>query len=132
MKSFLGLVAEKLTERWGENLSRVTIVFPGKRAGLFLSQELSAIASQPIWAPHYVSIDELFMRLSHNSVADPITSITTLYNIYQDLLPKKKEAKKPSTGSGDGEKFCFPTSTTLTNIWLMPTNCFSTQKSSTS
>lgn len=94
MKSFLGLVAEKLTERWGENLSRVTIVFPGKRAGLFLSQELSAIASQPIWAPHYVSIDELFMRLSHNSVADPITSITTLYNIYQDLLPEEKRGEE--------------------------------------
>lgn len=94
MKSFLGLVAEKLVARWGENLSQVTIVFPGKRAGLFLSQELSSLASQPMWVPHYISIDELFMRLSRKTVADPITSITTLYNIYQALLPEEKRGEE--------------------------------------
>lgn len=94
MKSFLRLVAENLMARWGENLSRVTVVFPGKRAGLFLSQELSAITPQPMWAPHYISIDELFMRLSHNTVADPITSITTLYDIYQSLLPEEKRGEE--------------------------------------
>ena len=94
MNTFLHLVAEKLYERWGSNLSHVTVVFPGKRAGLFLSQELAALTQQPMWAPHYLSIDELFVRLSRCTVADPIVAITTLYDIYQSLLPEDKKGEE--------------------------------------
>lgn len=94
MKTFLQLVAENLKERCGTDLSRVTVVFPGKRAGLFLSQEISAISSEPVWAPRYVSIDELFMRLSGKTVADPVTAVTTLYRLYQELLPEERRGEE--------------------------------------
>ena len=94
MKTFLRLVAENLKERWGADLSRVTVVFPGKRAGLFLSQEISAVSDEPVWAPRYVSIDELFMRLSGKTVADPVTAVTTLYRLYQELLPEERRGEE--------------------------------------
>lgn len=94
MKTFLRLVAENLTERWGADLSRVTVVFPGKRAGLFLSQEISTISPFPVWAPKYVSIDDLFMRLSGKTVADPITAVTTLYRLYQELVPEERRGEE--------------------------------------
>lgn len=94
MNSFLHLTAEDLIRRHGTDLSHVTVVFPGKRAGLFLSQELSSISDAPLWAPHYVSIDQLFGRLSGKTVADPVESITTLYDIYQSLLPEERREEE--------------------------------------
>ena len=44
MKSFLEHVAEDLLSRYGTNLSRVAVVFPNKRASLFLNEHLARLA----------------------------------------------------------------------------------------
>ena len=51
MVSFLEKVAEDLLARYGENLSRVAVVFPNKRASLFLNDHLARLAGRPIWSP---------------------------------------------------------------------------------
>ena len=51
MKNFLQYVAEDILHKNGTNLSRVTIVFPNKRASLFLNEELARMANRPIWSP---------------------------------------------------------------------------------
>ena len=56
MKSFLQYVAEDILRKNGTNLSRITIVFPNKRASLFLNEELARMANQPIWSPSYITI----------------------------------------------------------------------------
>ena len=38
MKSFLEYVAEDLISKYGTNLSNIAVVFPNKRAALFLSE----------------------------------------------------------------------------------------------
>ncbi len=60
MKTFLSHVAQDLTARFGGNLHDVTIVFPGKRASLFLTQELTETGISPLWEPEYISMDSLF------------------------------------------------------------------------
>lgn len=60
----------------------VTVVFPSRRAGLFLNQELSARCTQPVWAPRYVTMGELFQSFSPLSVADPIDCICLLHELY--------------------------------------------------
>ena len=40
MKPFLKAVAEDIYQRFGNNLSRTAVIFPGKRAGLFFNQYL--------------------------------------------------------------------------------------------
>jgi len=87
MKSFLKDVAKDLLKRYGHNLSNVVVVFPGKRARLFMGQYLAQEAGRPVWAPQYKTIDELFLQLSPYRKADTIVSVCTLYNIYASLVP---------------------------------------------
>ena len=82
MKTFLELVASSLLQRFGSDLSRVVVVFPGKRASLFLNQALAEQSSAPVWAPRYQTISELFQQASPLAQADPIESVCRLYAAY--------------------------------------------------
>ena len=87
MKPFLYYVAKDLIERYGNNLSEVTIVFPGKRARLYMNAFLSYFAQGPVWAPRFLTIDELFQRFSTLIPSDNILNICRLHRIYSRLIP---------------------------------------------
>ncbi len=64
----------------------VTVVFPGKRAGMFLSRELALLSDKPVWAPHYCTMNDLFQSLTPLQVADPLECICQLYSVMQEVL----------------------------------------------
>ena len=82
MKSFLEYVAEDIIQKYGTNLSRIAIVFPNKRASLFLNEALARQAQRPIWSPAYITISELFRQQSDLHVADPIQSVCLLHQSF--------------------------------------------------
>ena len=82
MKSFLEYVAEDIIGKFGTNLSRIAIVFPNKRASLFLNEALARQAQRPIWSPAYITISDLFRQQSNMHVADPIQSICLLHQSF--------------------------------------------------
>lgn len=82
MKPFLKAVAEDIYQRFGNNLSRTAVIFPGKRAGLFFNQYLVECAGRPIWAPSYITISDLFDKLSPLSVETPIRQVCLLHKIF--------------------------------------------------
>lgn len=82
MKKFLEYVADDIILRFGTNLSKVAVVFPNKRASLFLNQYLAKSAGKPIWSPTYITISELFRQHSTLVVGDPLKLICELYNSY--------------------------------------------------
>ena len=82
MKSFLEYVAEDIIQKYGTNLSRIAIVFPNKRASLFLNEALARQAQRPIWSPAYITISELFRQQSDLRVADPIQSVCLLHQSF--------------------------------------------------
>ena len=82
MKSFLESVAEDLLRRFGTDLSRVAVVFPNKRASLFLNEHLARLAGRPIWSPAYITISELFRSHSRLKVADPILLVCELHKCF--------------------------------------------------
>jgi len=82
MKSFLEHVAEDLLSRYGTNLSRVAVVFPNKRASLFLNEHLARLAGKPIWSPSYFTISDLFRSHSSLQVADPILLVCELHRVF--------------------------------------------------
>lgn len=87
MKTFLQSVAESLLNRFGNNLSQLVVVFPGKRAGLFLDQALAAATDAPLWSPSYTTISEFFERASAYSLCDPVESVCRLYRCYAAHVP---------------------------------------------
>ncbi len=82
MKSFLQYVAEDLISKFGTDLSHVAVVFPNKRASLFLSDHLAQLAGKPLWSPAYITISDLFRQLSSRTVADPIKLVCDLHKSF--------------------------------------------------
>lgn len=91
MKTFLSIVARDLINRFGGKLHDVTIVFPGKRASLFLTQELVNTGTSPLWEPEYISMDHLFQEFTTLTQADTIESICTLIRLMQEIIPEERE-----------------------------------------
>lgn len=82
--TFLELVAQDLHSKIGNDLSRVAIVFPNKRASLFFNEHLAAQSDRPIWSPAYISISELFQQLSIQKLGDPIRLVCELYKVFRE------------------------------------------------
>ena len=83
MKSFLEYVAEDIIQKYGTDLSRTAVVFPNKRASLFLNDKLARLTNgKPIWSPAYITISELFRQQSSLSVADPIKLVCDLHKSF--------------------------------------------------
>lgn len=84
MQTFLQLVAQDLYQKIGNDLSRVAIVFPNKRASLFFNEYLAMQSDRPIWSPAYASISELFRQLSPWKSGDPIRLVCELYKVFRE------------------------------------------------
>ena len=86
MESFLKYVAQDIIQNYakGNNtgLSDVAVVFPNKRAGLFLNEELMAQVGHTMWSPTYITISDLFRRHSSLQVADPIKLVCDLHKTF--------------------------------------------------
>ncbi|MCH5307281.1 MAG: PD-(D/E)XK nuclease family protein [Prevotella sp.] len=80
MKSFLEYVAQDIIRKYGTDLSHTAIVFPNKRASLFLNEYLAREAGgHPLWSPVYITISELFRQQSALTIADPIKLVCDLH-----------------------------------------------------
>lgn len=80
--TFLEHVAQDIIKRFGNNLSDVVVIFPNRRASLFLDEALITYSDKPILAPQYYTINDLFQKLSDNTVADTIQLVCQLYGVY--------------------------------------------------
>ena len=82
MKTFLDYVAEDIIRKYGYDLSHMAVVFPNKRASLFLSDSLARTARRPLWSPAYLTISEMFRRHSSLEVGDRIKLICDLHKSF--------------------------------------------------
>ena len=89
MKPFLKLVADDLRQKMNNDLSRLVVVFPNKRASLFMNEylvpESDESSAGPMWAPRYMTISEFFGSLSSLRVVDPVEAVCRLYRHYVQL-----------------------------------------------
>lgn len=81
-RSFLDYVAADMVGKIGQDLSRTTVVFPNKRASLFMNECLLNHIDRPIWSPSYISISELFRRHSSRTVADQLKLVSDLHKSF--------------------------------------------------
>ena len=59
---FLKEVAKDLLNKYGVDMTDVAVVFPNKRAALFLNNELAQLANKPMWSPSYMTISDSFVN----------------------------------------------------------------------
>jgi hypothetical protein len=82
MKSFLKELSEQLYNKYGRQISTLTILFPSQRARLFFTEALSEVSGGVVWAPRFATIDELMSNISELRSADRLRLIAELYTIY--------------------------------------------------
>lgn len=97
MTPFLKLVADDLRQKMNNDLSKVVVVFPNKRASLFMNEYLvpqqADGMAEPIWAPRYMTISDFFRSLSPFAVVETIEAICRLYRHYVALTGSKENAR---------------------------------------
>lgn len=81
-KKFLEAVAEDIIAKYGTDLSNIAVVFPNKRASLFLNEYLAGLAEKPVWSPAYITIRDMFLQNSSLVVADQIKLICDLHKVF--------------------------------------------------
>lgn len=82
MKSFLEYVATNIYQQFNGNLQRVAVVFPNKRAAIFMDEYLAQQTRQPLWSPAYTTISDLFRSHSSLTVGDHLMLISLLYQVF--------------------------------------------------
>jgi len=101
MKTYLHCVAESLIATFKSDMSHLVVVFPNKRASLFLNRELASVAQMPVLAPRYKTINDLFQELALTAegeqimVADPIDAVCRLYGVYKEVMEREGHQVEP-------------------------------------
>jgi len=80
---FLQEIASILLKPGEYNLAETCVVFPNKRARLYLSKYMGELTEKPVWAPRYTTINELMENLSGYIYADKLTILFELFEIYR-------------------------------------------------
>ncbi len=86
---FLKQIANSLYQTHGQQITNLTMVFPNRRAGIFFTEYLNRIISEPTFAPEIVTIQELFSNISPFQLEDQLQLIFRLYKIYRELSGSK-------------------------------------------
>jgi hypothetical protein len=85
MEYFLENIAKSLHSEFGNTLNRHCLVFPNRRAGLYLLKYLAARLEKPVWAPSILTVNELFRSYSELQTAGNEILLFELYKVYRRL-----------------------------------------------
>ncbi len=83
MSTFLSQVADHLLAKHPDKLGECTVVFPNRRAGLFLKKHLSKKIDKPVWSPEVVSLEDFLFRFSDTKKLDQLSLIFKLFKAYK-------------------------------------------------
>ena len=80
-------LAQTFAREVGSSLPQYTFVFPNHRAGLFFRKYLSQAVDKPVFSPEILTINECFAQLTDLRLADQLTLLVRLYDLYRHLRP---------------------------------------------
>ncbi len=84
---FLEEIADHLLEKHGDTLGQCTVVFPNRRAGLFLKKYLSKRIGKPIWSPKVKSLEDFLLQFSRVKKTDTLSLVFELYEAFKKNNP---------------------------------------------
>jgi CRISPR/Cas system-associated exonuclease Cas4 (RecB family) len=89
--TFLEEVAHSLYNQFGKDISKYTIIFPNRRAGLFFNRALRKLIDKPIWAPEAMAIEDFVRQKSDFAVPDQLSLVFSLHEVFQKHAPFKED-----------------------------------------
>ncbi|WP_289053894.1 PD-(D/E)XK nuclease family protein [Carboxylicivirga marina] len=85
---FLNSIATYYYQNSKDELADYCFVFPSQRAGIFFTNHLRQLVDAPAWAPEIMTISDFFASLSKPIVADNITLLFQLHQVYNQVSGK--------------------------------------------
>ncbi|MCX6272013.1 MAG: PD-(D/E)XK nuclease family protein [Bacteroidetes bacterium] len=83
--TFLGKLSSYLKERYPDHLQELALVFPNRRAGLYIRRYMALGSLKPMWAPAIFSIEDFVMHLGGKRKAENHQLLLILYKVYQQI-----------------------------------------------
>jgi hypothetical protein len=93
-RTFLEEIADALIAEGAEDLGKVKLIFPNRRAGLFLRRALARKIKNPVWAPEIYSLEDFLFQYTDVQVADKLTLVYEMYSAYRKVNPEAESLEK--------------------------------------
>ncbi|MCB2222055.1 MAG: PD-(D/E)XK nuclease family protein [Bacteroidetes bacterium] len=84
MKTFIDHIAEYLLQHHRQQLDRIVVVFPSRRAGLYLRKSLAALIDKPMIMPRVMAIEDFVYELTGFYQIEPVYLQFELYEVYRN------------------------------------------------
>lgn len=88
--TFLEKIADKILTNFKNDLDKVQIILPNKRAKVFLLNILKNKSEETSFAPNIISIEEFIQKVSGLRSVDSVEVIFEFYDVYLKLTPKEE------------------------------------------
>lgn len=87
MQKFLQEISQYILKNHSDGMQNICIVYPNKRAGIFLTKYLSEIITKPVWMPGMFTINSFIQNYTELAVADNFVLNSILFGCYKKLRP---------------------------------------------
>ncbi|MDX9906723.1 MAG: hypothetical protein RBS55_09080, partial [Bacteroidales bacterium] len=91
MTPFLQRLAREIVRMPVDDPGKVCVVFPNRRAGLYLKKYLAKELQKAAWAPATFSIEDFITSISGFRIADPAGLLFEFYKVYADKVREKAQ-----------------------------------------
>src|SRR5438128_4136199 len=89
MKPFLFELAEEIYSSKLE-LSKITLVFPNRRAALYFGKHLGELITKPVFAPMLLTFEDFVSGLSPLRVPEKLELVSVLHRVYNQVLGEEE------------------------------------------
>jgi CRISPR/Cas system-associated exonuclease Cas4 (RecB family) len=83
MITFIDHIAKYLLQHHRQHLDRIAVVFPSRRAGLYLRKSLAALIDKPVIMPRVMAIEDFVFELTGFYQIEPVYLQFELYEVYR-------------------------------------------------
>jgi hypothetical protein len=83
MSSFVNEIAVHIFEKYSADFKNLIVIFPNRRASLFLRKELANLIDEPIWMPEILSLEDFIYSNQEIEKANHLELIIELFESYK-------------------------------------------------
>jgi len=85
MESFLEQTATYIYSKYKDNLDRVCVVSPNRRAALYLRKYLARLIDKPVWLPEMLTVEDFVVKYSGYTLADTLSLLFELHAVHKKI-----------------------------------------------
>lgn len=85
MESFLEQTTAYIYSKYKDNLDKVCVVSPNRRAALYLRKYLARLIDKPVWLPEMLTIEDFVVKYSGYTLADTLNLLFELHAVHTKI-----------------------------------------------